>query len=297
MGFRDKYEKALKQQEIIDNWSGDDPTALELELDECRSKLEQLKEIPKKRTRGIIFLLISAVLLVLEILCLTETLIVGYGGFSLIDLVIIGIPFFMGIKTLNTKSDLPSKEDLEKQEKKLLESLEDAKEDYPKFEAANNALSYTGQQWDLLTFQPTPKNVADMERDFEDLMIAIQCTQDTDLMVNNWFTLKELRHMNAIFADDQAIKDAYDAASARIRETESWTLQLVLCAMSALSLVLLNVYMGGNGDNTGTLKDLWSKGSKPPQNADEQTLLDVTNDAVEDIKRVVARQIRAQMGK
>ena len=256
------------------------------------SHLSAMREAPKLKRWGIICLAVSFLLIVVEIMALLEIGIEGYGNFELIDLVIIAVPLFLGITRMKKARDAcayGSEQELEAQRNAAHAEIARYDSWAARLEAAKNAGKYTGRDWDLSKFYATPENVAAMENDFEDLLIALKYTDDTQFIINCWLSANEIKRTTATFGKDKLTMEAYDRGTRRMKESGSWKLEVALIAMGVLSVELLNIALSGGQGKGTTFDELMEKSDvRKPANADEDALFALT--------REVSRKLAFEVG-
>lgn len=263
-------------------------------LNQCMDKLCVYSHNQKAKKSGIIWLVISGLLAIAEVLLLTE-IIPGYGDFQFIDLVIIGIPLFFGIRKMKSVLDLPQEsiEELDAQRQNLQAELaryDDKLEQ--QLRAARNDLDnmtrYTGRNWDISTFTATPENVAAMEKDFEDLLIALKYSKDRDFKINCWLSANEIKRSTAEFNNQKSTVAAYDRGTKAMKNAGSWKLEVALIAMGVLTVEILNAALSGGYGKGTTFEELLQKSNvRKPANKDEEAILALTGEVMADLAAII----------
>lgn len=259
-------------------------------LSQCMDKLGAYSDAHKAKKRGIIWLVVAGILAITEIVLLMG-IVPGNEDFQVIDLVIIGIPLFFGIK--NLKAQIPqyqeSVEDLTAQRQKLQEELarfDDTLEQ--QLQTAQNDLNnitrYTGREWDISTFYATPENVAAMEKDFENLLVALKYSNSSDFKINCWLSANEIKRSTAEFGNQKSTVAAYARGTTAIKNAGSWKLEVALIAMGVISFALLNVALYNGQGSSATFEELLGKSNvRKPVNEDEKALLALTSEVISDL--------------
>ena len=305
MGFKAKlehYEQQLKKaaslKETIKR-NKDEKDRLQTQLNSCNRKISEVSEAPGFRKKGIIFLTIGVVLLLLEIMLLTETLIVGYSDFGAIDLVIIGIPLVLGLRNLKKAFDASKCGNLytlTAEQAKLEQALSVFQTADDELKEIEESLKYRGREWDFSRFYGTADEIAELEQDFEDLLIVLKHNQEnTQLHVNCWLSVNVIKQFSASVTKDQATTDAHNRGHQYLRDSGSWIGQLVNGASSSLDVELLIVGLKTDGEGLSFADALKKIGVRAPTNEDEQAIWDVAHEEIPHLVFSVGYELKQSM--
>ena len=305
MGFKAKlehYKQQLKRAESLEE-------TLERNKDErdriaslhisCNRKIQEASQAPGLRKKGIIFLVIGIVLLILEIMLLTETVIVGYSDFDAIDLVIIGIPLVLGIRNLKKASDASkcgNLDALHAEKSKLENQLAVFKATEDELSEIEESLKYHGREWDFSRFYATPETLSELEQDFEDLLIVLKHNREnSQLHVNCWLSVNVINQFSASVTQNQAATDAHNRGHQRLRDSGSWIGQLINGASSSMDVELLIVGLKTDGEGLSFADALKKIGVRAPANEDEQALWDVAHEEIPYLVFSVGYELKKSM--
>lgn len=279
-------ERAEKLRNEIAN-NKDAKERLEQELSQCHSQRSARDEASKHIRKGIIWLTISVVLIILEVMCLTETLIVGYNDFEIIDLAIILIPLICAIRQFSKGGNLKrfaSDEDLAKMISELTEKLSVFKEPKKQLKKIKAEMAaYNGRNWDLSAFRGSPADTAQLEEDLEDLLIALKYNDDKDFALNCWLAKNQIVDSTAIITNDNATKEKYAHVGPTIIATGSWPLLLINACNISMTMEILMLAMHTNGEGIPFCEALERMKMRKPENEDEQALWDLANEVIPDM--------------
>lgn len=310
MGIQAKLQKIAQVEEQVEalnkqyDESYDQRKRITKEVDNCISKKQARQEAASHKKKGIIGLVITVILVILEIMCLTETLIVGYSDPDLIDFVIIAIPLIYAITHfVKAKNLMPSET-----EQELSQKLDALIEEYKPFEELDNQLdeagdrlreltTYHGRDWDLTTFHGSADDTAKLAEDLEDLLIALKYNQDdTDFLTNCWLVKNQLKSSVAMISNDTATHEKYSHVGPTIIETGSWPLLLINACDISLSGEVLMLYLGTKGEGFPFPEALERIKMRKPETEDEQALWDLANKVIPHMIVKVVFALKNAMG-
>lgn len=305
MGFKAKLEhyeqqlqKAASLKETIKRNKDERDRIASLHAS-CNRKIQEAIQAPGLRKKGIIFLAIGIVLLILEIMMLTETVIVGYSDFDAIDLVIIGIPLVLGLWNLKKASDASkcgNPDTLQSEKNKLEQELSVFKAADDELAEIEKSLKYHGREWDFSRFYGTADEIAELEQDFEDLLIVLKHNREnSQLHVNCWLSVNVIKQFTATVKKDQATTDAHNRGHQRLRDSGSWIGQLINGASSSLDVEILIVGLKTDGDGFPFADALKKIGVRAPANEDEQALWDVAHEEIPHLVFSVGYELKKSM--
>ena len=273
---------------------------LEEELAYYQSQQLARDEASRHIRKGVIWLVISLVLLVLEIMCLTETLIVGYSDFEVIDLVIVLIPLIIAIIQFSKGGNLKkfaSDEDLRKMILERLEKIATLKEPEKQLvEIVCKLREYNGRNWDLSAFHGSSADTAKLEEDLVDLLIALKYNDNDNFVLNCWLVKYEIANSTAMITNDNATKEKYDHVGPTIIETGSWPLLLINAYSISLSMEILMLAMHTNGKGISFPEALENIKMRKPENEEEHALWDLANEVIPSVIAKVVCAVKKAMG-
>lgn len=266
---------------------------LEKELAHYQSQRRARVEASNHIRKGIIWLAISLGLIVLEIMCLTETLIVGHNDAEIIDFIIILVPLICAIIQFSKGGNLKKFGTDEELRKMILERIEEIsvlEEPQKQLEKIESQLrEYKGQNWDLSTFHGSSADTAKLEEDLVELLIALKYNDDDDFVVNCWLAKNQIIDSTAIITNDNATKGKYDHIGPTIIATGSWPLLLINACNISLSMEILMLALHTKGEGIPFAEALERIKMRKPENEEEQALWDLANEVIPSmIAKVVA---------
>lgn len=248
----------------------------------CNSNDEAFRKAKKWR---IIWLIIAGVMTI-EMIPILGRLIQNFQNFGLSGILSITITFLIVTiiplcLAIKNQKKVKTFEGLDAQRQNLENELaryNDVEEEL------ENLKSYTGRDWDISTFQATPENVAAMEKDFEDLLIALHFSNDKDFKINCWLSANEIKRSTAEFGNQKGTVAAYARGTTAIKNAGSWKLEVALIAMATISMALLNVALYNGQGSSATFEELLGKSNvRKPVNEDEKALLALTSEVISDL--------------
>ena len=257
---------------------------VEKELAHYQSQRRARNEAAKHIRKGIIWLAIGLALIVFEIMCLTETLIVGYSDPGIIDFIIILVPLVCAITQFSKGGNLKKFASDEELRKMIVERLEEISA----FEVPEKQLEeiesqlrkYKGRNWDLSAFRGSPADTAKLEEDLVDLLIALKYNDDADFAINCWLAKNQIVDSTAMITNDTATKEKYDHIGPTIIATGSWPLLLINACDISLSMEILMLATHTNGKGISFAKALENIKMRKPENEEEQMLWDLANEVI-----------------
>ncbi len=274
--------------------------SLQGELEKCRAQIAQAKDGPRRKRKGIIWLLVGLALLAVEVMCVME-IIPGYSDVDPIDFVIMGIPLLIGIRNLVKAGKAKGSETLQTlkgRESSLLERLDALEKEARELEGLRMKLAYTGKDWDITTFVASPSNVAAMEDDLEDLFIALKYTDDPAAFANSWLAKNEMIHLTAILNQNQRQMQAFDRGTKEMKNAGSWKLEIALLVTATLSINLMNVAMsGGKGKGADFYEIYDGSDVRKPKNAEEEAFLELVEDVSWKLSYHVSSKLKQMQNK
>ena len=248
----------------------------------CNSNDEAFRKAKKWR---IIWLIIAGVMTI-EMIPILGRLIQNFQNFGLSGILSITITFLIVTiiplcLAIKNQRKVKTFEGLDAQRQNLEDELaryNDVEKELQKVK------SYTGRDWDISTFQATPENVAAMEKDFEDLLIALHFSNDKDFKINCWLSANEIKRSTAEFSNQKSTVAAYARGTTAIKNAGSWKLEVALIAMATISMALLNVALYNGQGSSATFEELLGKSNvRKPVNEDEKALLALTSEVISDL--------------
>ena len=278
----DTQKKKIEQLEAEVKKNKDAKHKVLRALSLCNSNDEAFRKAKKWR---IIWLIIAGVMTI-EMIPILGRLIQNFQNFGLSGilsiiitfLIVTIIPLCLAIKN---QKKVKTFEGLDAQRQNLEDELaryNDVEKELQKVK------SYTGRDWDISTFQATPENVAAMEKDFEDLLIALHFSNDKDFKINCWLSANEIKRSTAEFGNQKSTVAAYARGTTAIKNAGSWKLEVALIAMATISMALLNVALYNGQGSSATFKELLGKSNvRKPVNEDEEALLALTSEVISDL--------------
>lgn len=278
----DTQKKKIEQLEAEVKQNKDAKHKVLRALSLCNSNDEAFRKAKKWR---IIWLIIAGVMAI-EVIPLLARLIQNFreiglsGAISIVitSLLTTVVPLCLAIKN---QKKVKTFEGLDAQRQNLENELARYNDVEKELE---NLKSYTGRDWDISTFQATPENVAAMETDFEDLLIALHFSNDKDFKINCWLSANEIKRSTAEFSNQKSTVAAYARGTTAIKNAGSWKLEVALIAMATISMALLNVALYNGQGSSATFKELLGKSNvRKPVNEDEKALLALTSEVISDL--------------
>lgn len=278
----DTQKKKIEQLEAEVKKNKDAKHKVLRALSLCNSNDEAFRKAKKWR---IIWLIIAGVMTI-EMIPILGRLIQNFQNFGLSGLLSIIITFLIVAiiplcLAIKNQRKVKTFEGLDAQRQNLEDELaryNDVEKELQKVKR------YTGRDWDISTFQATPENVAAMEKDFEDLLIALHFSNDKDFKINCWLSANEIKRSTAEFGNQKSTVAAYARGTTAIKNAGSWKLEVALIAMATISMALLNVALYNGQGSSATFEELLGKSNvRKPVNEDEEALLALTSEVISDL--------------
>ena len=217
------------------------------EMEKCKAAITRMEEAPKLKKQGNFLIVLGVLLIVFEIMLLTETFITGYSDFDTVDVMIIGAVLIWGIvrKVKGFKEYrqiINTYESAEKLKKELMKAEADV-EKYRKvgdeYKKAKEELAYyttyRGNEWDLNSVCLTESLERQLANDLADLVRAIAFTNDKAFIVDNWFSLACM---------EDFMRGASPEVCNKLGNSTNWIVVVTSLAMSVFSLEIMRLQWG-----------------------------------------------------
>ena len=269
---------------------------LEMQLSNCREQRSARDAAHGHRIKGLLLLAVAVILGVVEIMCLTETLIVGYSDLDFIDLIILLVPLVFAIKHL-AKAKGTAKggtdEELAAEIRRLMEELKAFEVQEDELAEIEEKMRYTGANWDFSMFRGESSAISRLEEDCVDLLIVLKYTDgDEDFITDCWLARNEVRAFTAGVANDETTKGNFERGTMALRDSGSWILQLINAVNLSLDGALMMAALDTDGEGVSFQFALETTKVRKPENEEEQIIWDLAHEVVPDLVFAVGYRTR-----
>ena len=154
-------------------------------------------------------------------------------------------------------------------------------------------MAYTGKNWDIATFDATPANVAELERDAEQLFSSVQEVYPVSDSWKNWIGFFAFNHVTALLSNNTVLKNSARLGFLQLRHSSSWKLRVLSMVIWSAEFAAMSP-LGGPGKTF--LDAVKECGIESPRTAAEKRYFDLAATASDIINWALEKDARKALG-